>query len=133
MPTLNFKIQWQTHGFKPEDLNPIEWKVIQDEFMRLYDIYCEYANGRHGYAQFNKDFDRKYLYSITNRVDGTEGYLYGSYMTFRSNEALKYAIKYHSEILEPFIFMDGAIPVFGAKLKNREKCDMDFTLIPEED
>ena len=132
MSEMLYKINWHTHGFKPKDLSEDEWALLTKEFVRLHNKYCEITNGRSGYERINKDFNWRYG-DIDRSVDGLEAYVYGSYVTWRVNEILLMKKKkFQSEILEPFVFMDGWIPVFGARLKKHGYWSMDFTLKPEE-
>ena len=127
-----YHMQWQTHGFKPSDLSDFEWEQVTSEFIRLYNAYCEVSNGKNGYDRINKEFDRRYG-SMDRSIDGLEAYTYGTFVAWRLNELLYISpIKFQSALLEPYIFMDGWYPIFGARLKDHEGYSMDFSLKPEE-
>lgn len=125
-----YKIQWQTHGFKKEDLEDGEWDKLEKEFMRLNRMVTTAMVYIDGYERINKEAEQRYG-NLNLTLDGLEAYMYGSYVTNALNEILwTHKDEFYSDKLEPFIFMDGWCPAVGARLKDHGNCSMDFLLIP---
>ena len=126
-----YKIVWQTNGFESKDLPEEEWDTITEEFMRIRNAYCDLANGKNGYDQINHDFEIRYPYIKQKGEQNVDGYLYRSYVAWRVNDLIrekKFDKDWWSELLEPFIFMDGSIPDIGMRLKKHGNWTMSLLL-----
>lgn len=131
-----FEVEWNTHGFDETDLPLEEWEKTINDFMKIYTHYVDFSNEKEIFKKFNKEFDAFYPDIKENRGNqNVDGYLYGSFMAFRLNDALRAEMKkdskfMKSDLLEPYIFMDGFIPILGGRLKNHDDWTMDFVLKP---
>ena len=133
MSTLLYAINWQTHGFEPKDLPEEEWEQLTEEFMRLRSEFVRFVNGREGYDRLNEDFDAMYPDIDYVGDENVDGYVYGSYLCWRINDAIRAKMKrsdfMKSDLLEPYVFMDGSGPDIGMRLKKHDgNWTMDFTL-----
>lgn len=129
-----YKLNWQTHGFKAKDLPEDEWGKLTEEFMRLREQFVKFVNGPKGYDQLNKDWDNMYPDVEYVGIQNVDGYLYGSYLAWRINDAIRAKMLrsdfMKSDLLDPYVFMDGSAPDLGCRLKEHGDWTMDFTLMP---
>ena len=132
---ITYSVNWQTHGFKKEDLSDDKWEILTNEFLELRSQFVRFVNGPKGYEQFNKDFD--ILYPEIDYVgdQNVDGYIYGSFLAWRINDAIRAKMRkdpkfMKSDLLEPYVFMDGSITDMGARLKHfgNGNCTIDLTL-----
>jgi len=133
MRYFTVECELKTHGFNQEDLSKEEWEKIKEEYMKLRNEFCELANGSKGYEQLNKDFDTMYPGIEDVGKQNVDGYVYGSFLAWRLNDMIRAKMKkdkdfMKSDLLEPFIFMDGSVPDMGARLKNHEDWTIDLLL-----
>lgn len=125
--------EFRTHGFNQKDLSKREWEIVTDEYMKLRNKFCELVNGPEGYKQLNKDFDAFYPDIENVGEENVDGYVYGSFLAWRLNDMLRAKMKkdnnfMKSDLLEPYIFMDGNVPDMGARLKNHDNWTIDLLL-----
>ena len=132
-----FTIVWNTRGFDYEDLPEEEWEQLKEEFLRLRNQFCELVNGPDGYKKLNVDFFNLYPDIKYVGDQNIEGYMYGSYLAWRISDMMYKKMQtdenfMKSNLMEPYVFMDGSAPDFGVQLKTRKGCTIDILLKEEE-
>ena len=128
-----YKILWNTHGFKARNLPEEEFRKLTEEFLRLRDEFGRFANSPDGYERFNAEFEAFYPAINDLSTENVDHYTYGSFLAWRMNDAIRAKMLkdpgfLKSELLEPFIFMDGTTPDLGVRLRNHGNWTMDMLL-----
>ena len=125
-----YQILWDYHGFKPSAIGPLISADYKARFLKLYSLYCEWANGSNGFKKLNEEWQTIHQKFSNTEFDDALGHAYGAWMTWKINEHLLEMNKsmLYDGLLEPFIFMDGPVPCFGCRIKGHKGWSMNFFL-----
>lgn len=142
MGSAEFGVKFVTNGFKPSEISPAKmWKRLQEDFVNMYNDYCEVTNA--AIDELNKNWtaahpeteedDSKELSAeeaeIRDLKAEKESYEYGCYLRDAFDMgAYMVNLKHEDSYLSGFVFMDGPTPVFGARIKEHPELSMHFVI-----
>ena len=138
MGNVELGVNFQTNGFKPSEIRPRKmWNRLKEDFVNMYNDYCEVTNKV--IPKLNQTWEEAHpenneensevsddVKDLQERIRELE---YGCYMCEAFNQAAYLVNQEHRDsYLDGFVFMDGAIPVFGARIKQHPELTMSFVI-----
>jgi hypothetical protein len=138
MGSVELGVNFQTNGFKPSEIRPRKmWNRLKEDFVNMYNDYCEATNAV--IPQLNKAWEEAHpetneensevaddVKDLQDRISDLE---YGCYMRDAFDTAAYLVNQKHPDsYLDGFVFMDGAIPVFAARIKQHPELSMTFVV-----
>ena len=138
MDGMNFKTNFHWHGVNPNiEFSINEKNKILDEFVSNYNYYCEITNAINdkinhiwnGLESAKATNNEKFITEIACAMGVGKDCTYCEWVkkvfTDITDQMNIHGI---GKKLESFIFMDGDIPVYGARFKEHPEWTIDFTL-----
>ena len=145
MEDMKITAKIETCGFRPSEIRPRKmWTVLQEDFLELYNDYCEISNER--IPELNKmwgeqnpdteevESEKEKMDEVERRMwdltDELQNLRYGVFMREAFDQcAFEANQKHPNSYLSGFVTMSlSGMPVFAARIKQHPEMTMHFVI-----